>query len=430
MHKIQEQILITVKPFKALRPRADLYQSIACPPYDVPSFDEAKEAVTKNPLSLLRVIRSEVDFEKKVDPYSDEVYSKAKVNFNHLRAKGYLTQDTSDCYYLYRQKKGAYEQTGFVCGVSVDDYQKGLVKKHENTRTDKENDRVRHIETLDAQTGFVFLMYRSTKELNDILAKIRSGAPQIDYISDDGIGHTLWIINDQKVIAEITDGFKKINNLYIADGHHRAAAASAVAKLRRERDKGQTFPKGTVHEYDYFQAIIYPHDSLNILSYNRAVKDIKKMPAEDFITIVKTDFIVGRVEPNDGPKGYRPDSSKKIGMYFNGQWYLLEAKGHIKQISDPVKALDVSILQEYILSPVLDIRDPKTDERIDFVSGARGTGYLRELVDTGKFKVAFSMYPTTIEQLLAVADSNKLMPPKSTWFDPKPRSGVTIHLMS
>ncbi|MCK4795931.1 MAG: DUF1015 domain-containing protein [Spirochaetes bacterium] len=412
--------MIHIKPFKALRPKKDLYPAIVSLPYDVMTIKEMKQIILKQQLSFLRIIRSEVDFDDDVNPYSEEVYNKAKENLCDFIKKGYLVQDDVPCFYIYRQKKGDFQQIGFVGTVSVLDYEKGIIKKHEKTRTVKENDRIHHIETLNAQTGFVFLKYRSESCLDRILEETQSSVPEVDFVTEDNITHTLWVIKEPQVINNIIEGFKKIPCLYIADGHHRAAASLAVSK----KNSNSSIEK----ESDYFLSIIFPHSKLQVFAYNRAVKDLYDNTYEEFIDKVKNNFSVEKVDSNNKNGGYKPEAPKQIGMYLNGQWYLLKAKDSIIN-NDSVFSLDVSLLQNYILNQILGVKDPKINKRINFIGGIRGTGVLKEMVDSKKYAVAFSMYPTSINQLMAVSDDNKLMPPKSTWFEPKPRSGIAIHLL-
>lgn len=416
--------MINIKPFKALRPKKELYPSIVSLPYDVLNTKECMEITKKNPMSFLRIIRSEVDFDDKIDPYSDIVYDKAKNNFNEFIKKGYLVQDKKPNLYVYRLSINNVNQVGFVCLASVSDYEKGLIKKHEATRIEKVEDRIKHIDRVNAHTGFVFLTFKSKEKLNKILKEIQKTEHDINFTTDDNINHTLWVISDNELINSIIEEFKKINCLYIADGHHRSVASNTVARIRHERDNDSNIEK----ESDYFLSIIFPHDCLNIMSYNRAVKDLNGKSPQEFLLQVEKDFVVNKVHPNNESNGYKPDSSKKIGMYMDGQWYLLMPKHDIDD-NDPVNSLDVSILQNYILDPLLNIKDPRTDKRIDFIGGIRGTGILKKLVDSGEYMISFSMYPTSIVQLMDIADANKLMPPKSTWFEPKPRSGMTIHLL-
>ena len=417
--------MITIKPFKALRPRNDLCSSIVSLPYDVVTNEEVREIVSKKPLSFLRIVRSEVDLEPNIDPHTEEVYIKAKENMEEYIKKGYLIQDEKPNLYVYRLIKGDYNQIGFVAAVSVADYDQDRIKKHEKTRPDKEDDRVKHMDTTSAHTGFVFLAYRAEEELGKILKDIQETVPENDFSTDDNVRHTFWLIKDKSTIDFIVNKFKSIKNLYVADGHHRSAASSRVAKMRRENNMN----KGSDLESEYFLSIIYPDDCLNILPYNRAVKDLNGKTINDFKNKIENSFVIEKVEANDDDGGYKPQESKNIGMYLDGDWYLLRPK-HCIVDDDPVQGLDVSILQNYLLDPLLGIKDPRTDQRIDFIGGVRGSGFLKKVVDNGKYAVSFSMYPTSIAELMAVADANKLMPPKSTWFEPKPRSGFAVHLLN
>ena len=405
--------MINLRPFKGIRPKKEFCSSIVSPPYDVLSFNEVKEIIKKNPLSFLRISRSDGDFLDDIDPYSDEVYQKAKNNYMDFKNQKYLKKDDSECYYLYKQSFGDYIQTGIIAVVSIEDYLNGLIKKHENTRKDKENDRIRHIQSVNAQTGFVFLTYKnnSSISLNEIVKDVEKTIPENSFETEDGITHSFWIINDKNKTDKITEQFKNIPYLYIADGHHRAAASAEVYK----KDKGLL-----TEEKKYFLSIIYPHDDLNVLSYNRVIKNLNNHTIQDFFIKIENNFIVKKVESNDEKGGYRPIKKGNIGMYLDKQWYELSLKDSINIENDPICKLDVSILQNYILFPILEIFDPRTDKRIDFIGG-------KDMVDLKKFSVAFSLYPTSIEELMEVADQNKLMPPKSTWFEPKPRSGFVVH---
>ena len=417
--------MITIKPFKALRPRKDLASSIVSLPYDVVTDEEVREAVSKKALSFLRIVRSEVDLESNIDSHSEEVYIKAKENLEEYIKKGYMIQDEKPSLYVYRLIKGDYNQIGFVTAVSVADYDEDRIKKHEKTRIDKEDDRVKHIDVTNAHTGFVFLAYRAEEELGKILTDIQNTTPENDFFTEDNVRHTFWVINDENISDRVVNKFKTIEALYVADGHHRSAASSRVAKIR----KGKNMSKSSDLESDYFLSIIYPDDCLNILPYNRAVRDINGKTIDEFKSKIESNFVVEKVNANDDKDGgYKPQEPKNIGMYLGGDWYLLKPK-HCIIDSDPVQGLDVSILQNYLLEPILGIKDPRTDKRIDFIGGVRGSGFLKKIVDSGEFAVSFSMYPTSITELMAVADAKKLMPPKSTWFEPKPRSGFAVHLL-
>jgi len=413
--------LIKIKPFKGLRPKKDLYQKIVAPPYDVVSYDDCMKIVKKEPLSLIHISRSEVDFPVETDHYSPEIYEKAKQNLLDYIKKGYLSYDEKECFYIYKQTMGSNTQIGFVGVVSAYDYDNGIVKKHENTRQDKEEDRIRHIDITNCQTEPVFLAYRSKDSLNKILFDTEKTPPEVDFTTEDGIGHSFWVIKDDDLIKTIVNEFSQIPYLYVADGHHRTAAAVNVAK-RRDKATNNTTDK----EYQFFLSVIFPDSLLRIMAYNRAVKDLNRNTVDEFLRRIDVHFTVEKVSFNDGKYGFKPTQKKQIGMYLHNQWYLLKAKKSIIS-DDPVKSLDVSILQDFILSPILGIENPRTDKRIDFIGGIKGTDILKDMVDTKDFAVTFSMYPTSMEELFAVADSNNLMPPKSTWFEPKLRSGMVLH---
>ncbi|HOV14245.1 MAG TPA: DUF1015 family protein [Spirochaetota bacterium] len=415
--------MIKIKPFKALRPKKDLYSKVIAPPYDVVSHEDCMNLVKGNPYSLIHISRSEVDLPSNVDHYSSEVYLKAKENLEKFIRDGFLVYDDKEYFYIYRLIMGTQKQIGFVAGVNAYDYIDGIVKKHENTRQDKEDDRIRHIDITNTQLEPVFLAYRSKESLDKILFDIEKTTPEIDLTTDDGVKHTLWIVKDRNIHDKILSEFKNIPALYVADGHHRTAAACSISKKRDADNKS-----GTEKEYQYFLSVIFPDNMLKIMDYNRVIKDLNSNSLESFISKVEKNFMIEKTKSNDGKYGYKPTAKNHFGMYLNGEWYLLKAKEHIKS-NDPVKTLDVSILQEYILSPILGIENPRTDKRIDFIGGIKGTDILKELVDKKEFAVSFSMYPTSMAELFAVADANKLMPPKSTWFEPKLKSGMVIHTL-
>lgn len=408
-----------VTPFRAIRPNESVVDQFAALPYDVYNRKEAKEIVSENPLSFLGIDRAETSFPDEVDTYADEVYLKAASLLKERIDDGTLIQDEAPCYYIYELTMDGRSQTGIVACSSVDDYVSSIIKKHENTREDKEIDRIRHVDTTNAHTGPIFLIYRSVSELKDIISRVKeSKVPIYDYVSEDGIGHRAYIINEESLVTKIQDIFAKIPCTYIADGHHRCASAVKVGLKRREENPNFTGDEG----YNRFLSVLFPDDELRIFDYNRVVRDLNGLSEEDFIaSISKAGFIVKEY----GEAEYHPQKKGMFGMLLNNKWYVLEATKDII-CDDPVKGLDVSILQDYLLGPVLGIEDPRTDKRIDFVGGIRG---LKELEKRCKedMKVAFSMYPTSIEELLNVADANLLMPPKSTWFEPKLRSGMFIH---
>jgi len=414
--------MATIRPFRALRPRKELADKIASPPYDVISTEEAKEIAKNNPLSFVRIIRPEVDFEHKVDPHSEEVYRKGRENLENFIKEGYLFQDDKPRFYVYRQTMGEHTQVGLVACLSCEEYEKGIIKRHELTREEKEIDRAKHIELLGAQTGPVFITYRSLEEIDSLILEGTRGEPEYDFESD-GVRHTFYVIEDEQHIKKIIDAFQEIPALYIADGHHRSAAAARVMHWRKERNKNHTGEE----EYNYFLTVIFPHNHLRILDYNRVVKDLNGLSKEEFLKKIQERFDIEEKGATGNP--YKRETPHTFGMYLDGKWYKLTAKSTIVDEEDPIKSLDVSILQEHLLDPILGIKNPRKDKRIDFVGGIRGLHWLEKLVDEGKFRVAFSMYPTTMDQLLKVADAGLIMPPKSTWFEPKLKSGLAVHLL-
>jgi uncharacterized protein (DUF1015 family) len=408
-----------IKPFKGIRPVKKFASQIASPPYDVMNSDEAREMAKENPLSFLHVVKPEIDLPPGTDSYSDEVYNKGKTNLEWLQKEGYLIKDETPSLYLYRQIMKIHEndhvQYGIVAGASTSECNAGLIKKHEFTRADKEADRTRHVNTLNANTGPVFLTYRADKTINKIVNDISILSPEYDFTADDGIVHTFWVINDQTMIEKLIAAFKEIPALYIADGHHRSASACTVAKNRKAANPNHTGDE----EYNFFLSVIFPDDQMYIMDYNRVVSDLNGLDHDEFIKQVNKNF---EVKETSRPS---PDRALEFGMYLNKKWYRLKAKEETFDLNDPVRSLDVAILQNNLLAPVLGIGDPRTDNRIDFVGGIRGTKELEKRVDNGS-GVAFAMYPTSIEQLMAIADAGKVMPPKSTWFEPKLRSGLII----
>jgi len=418
---IGEHNMAIVKPFFCIRPESFVVSKVAALPYDVYSRREACEAVADNPLSFLNIDRPETQFGENVDMYDEQVYQKARELLEkRIQDKTFLT-DQEACYYLYQLTMDGRSQTGIVACSSVDDYVNGVIKKHENTREDKELDRIRHVEAVNAHTGPIFLAYRRSKELADIVENGMKEEPLYNFVSEDGIAHKVWRIADRQKVAAIEEAFSRIPATYIADGHHRAASAVKVGLKRRkeQEDRGE---KVTGQEpYNYFLSVLFPEDQLMIMPYNRVVKDLNGLSMEKFFTAVHEHFDVARL----GKEAYAPVEKGTFGMYLKGVWYLLKIKPEL-QNNDPVKGLDVSLLQDYLLEPALGIRDPRTDKRIDFIGGIRGLKELERRADQD-MEVAFSMYPTSIQELFAVADAGKLMPPKSTWFEPKLRSGIFIH---
>ncbi len=409
--------MAVIKPFRGIRPKKGLESQVAALPYDVYSSEEAREVVKGQPYSFLNIDRAETQFPVGTDPYSDEVYDKAKEMFWNQVAEGIYVTENTPVYYVYELIMDGRSQTGLVACASIDDYQNEIIKKHENTRADKEIDRIRHVGTMEAQTGPIFLAYRFDPAIDTEINKAKANAPLYDFVADDGITHKAWIISDADSIRVIQDAFEKMNDIYIADGHHRCASAVKVGLKKREENPGYTGEE----EFNFFLSVLFPDEQLMIMDYNRVVKDLGEYSEESFMDALKEIF---DIEPI-GTEPKKPASKGEIAMFISEKWYLLKVKDAYKS-NDPIKGLDVSILQDYVLSPMLHIDDPKTDKRIDFVGGIRGYAELERRVHKD-CKVAFGMYPTSIGELFAVADAHLLMPPKSTWFEPKLRSGLFIH---
>ena len=408
-----------VRPFCAVRPAGELAAQVAALPYDVYNRKEASLAVRENPLSFLNIDRAETQFPDEVDAYEECVYEKARELFEARMADDTFLQDDVPCYYIYRLTMDGRSQTGIVALSSVDDYLNQVVKKHENTREDKEIDRIRHVDTVNAHTGPIFLAYRKQEEIDRIVRQVCTGTPLYDFVSEDGVGHTVWKIAAPGLVSRIRKAFGTVPATYIADGHHRAASAVKVGLKRRQENPGWTGEE----PFNYFLSVLFPDEQLRILPYNRVIKDLNGLTKEEFLQRISKDFEVREI----GEKAYAPAGKGEFGMYLEGTWYQLTA-GEAVRSQDPVKGLDVSILQDALLGPVLGIGDPRTDKRIDFIGGIRGLKELERRVNED-MAVAFSMYPTSIQELLDVADAGLLMPPKSTWFEPKLRSGLFIHTL-
>lgn len=406
-----------IRPFAAYRPAPGMENKIAALPYDVYNRREAREVVRQNPESFLAIDRAETGFDESVDTYAPEVYERAAALLREWIAEGKFVQDEKPCYYLYEQVMNGRSQTGIVACASIDDYLDNRIKKHENTRADKELDRIRHVDICDMQTGPIFLAYRSGEVLRSVISAVKAETPACDFISEDGITHRVWVIDDEEMISTIYEEFSTISAVYIADGHHRCASAVKVGLKRREEHPDYTGDE----EFNYFLSVLFADEELCILDYNRVVKDLNGYTTEEFLNGISKNFSVTRL----GKEAFRPEEKGTFGMYLEDVWYKLTASEAIRT-KDAVKGLDVSLLQDYLLEPVLGIQDPKTDRRIDFVGGIRGLQELERRVHTD-MKAAFSMYPTSMEELEAVADAGKLMPPKSTWFEPKLRSGLFLH---
>lgn len=412
--------MAVVKPFRAVRPAAELVERVAALPYDVMSSDEAREMVKDNPYSFLHVDKAEIDLDPTIDLYDSRVYERAQENLNKMIEQGVFLKESRDCLYIYRQKMGERYQTGVVGCTSIDDYMNNLIKKHELTRADKEQDRIKHVDYCDANTGPIFLTYRAQNEIDTIVeAWMGNQHPVYDFVSEDDIGHTIWVIDDVKVIGRLAQLFAGVECFYIADGHHRSASAVRVGQMRRTENPNYDGEE----EFNYFLSVIFPDNQLHIMDYNRVVKDLNGLESEQFLQKLSVKF---DLELYTGAGPYKPQAQKTFGMFLEGKWYILRAKAGTYDENDPVKRLDVSILQYNLLGPILGIEDPRTDKRIDFVGGIRGLKELERRVEEG-MKIAFSMHPTTIQDLMDIADADRIMPPKSTWFEPKLRSGIFVH---
>ncbi|NFD78614.1 DUF1015 domain-containing protein [Clostridium botulinum] len=437
-----------LKSFRAIRPNKGFECKIAALPYDVVNTDEAREIGDKNPYSFLHIDRAEIDLNKDINPYDLKVYDKARENLNNMINKELFIKEEKPMLYIYSLNMNGNVQTGIVGCLSIDDYMNNVIKKHEHTREEKELDRIKHVDTCSAHTGPIFLTYKHEEKLNTIIENCTRNKALYDFVAEDGVRHTVWQIDDENTIEEICHIFKAIPSVYIADGHHRAASAVKVGLKRREENKNYTGKE----EFNYFLGVLFPHKELKIMDYNRVVKDILGYTEEEFINKIEEKFIVkeyevkvenektieayevqnnlqdGQLENTNIEKlQYRPEEKYNFGMYYKKKWYELKAKPNTFNAEDEVESLDAAILQNNLLQPILKIQDPRKDNRIDFVGGIRGLKILEELVDKTENGVAFSMYPTAIEEIIKIADNNKVMPPKSTWFEPKLRSGLFIH---
>ena len=410
--------MAVIRPFQGVRPAKELASSIAALPYDVYDREEAREVVDKNPLSFLKIDRAETQFTPDTDMYSQPVYDRARDTLEEMIQDGSFVRDEDPCYYIYALTMNGRTQTGLVGCASIDDYMENRIKKHENTREDKELDRTRHVDTLSAQTGPIFLAYHARPELDTMIAAVKLTAPLYDFTSEDSVRHQVWKISSTEDFTQIAHIFEGIDNIYIADGHHRAASAVKAGLKRRKEHPGFSGEE----EFNYFLSVLFPAEELHIYDYNRVVADLNGYAFDDFLDLLRSGFDITDM----GHEVCRPACKGEIGLYGHGRWYRLTANPHLFS-EDPVNRLDVSVLQNVVLGPLLNIRDPKTDSRIRFVGGIRGLDVLAEAVDKAGDGAAFAMYPTSMEELLAVADAGLLMPPKSTWFEPKLRSGFFIH---
>lgn len=408
-----------IRPFRAYRPAGGKEKQTAALPYDVYNREEACRVVRENPHSFLAIDRAETSFTDEVDTYAPQVYERAKELLWDRIGRGDFIQEDKPCYYLYELTMEGRSQTGIVACACVDDYLENRIKKHENTRADKEQDRICHVDCCDMQTGPIFLAFRATETLRRVIAQARTKEPVYDFVSEDGIGHRVWVIAEQVTEDTIQEAFREMDALYIADGHHRCASAARVCQMRRQQQPGYTGEE----EFNRFLAVLFPDEELRILDYNRVVRDLNGLTPEAFLEAAGKSFRVTQM----GKEPFYPDRKGSFGMFLEDEWYRLDALEEIKS-GDAVKGLDVSLLQDYLLEPVLGIRDPKVDQRIDFVGGIRGLKELERRVHTD-CRVAFALYPTSIGELFAVADAGRLMPPKSTWFEPKLRSGLFLHAL-
>ena len=408
-----------IKPFKGIRPPKAMVEKVASRPYDVLNSEEARKEAEGNEKSLYHIIKPEIDFPAGTDEHDAKIYEKAAENFKKFQDKGWLVQDKEDLYYVYAQTMNGRTQYGLCVCAYVDDYMTGKIKKHELTRRDKEEDRMKHVRVNNANIEPVFFAYPHNDELDAIVTKVCSKPAEYDFVSADGFGHHFWVIDDKNSIARITEIFGNIPSLYIADGHHRSAAAALVGDEKRKQNPNHTGKE----EYNYFLAVCFPDNQLNIIDYNRVVKDLNGLSAEQFLNALKENFIV----EEKGAEIYKPNKLHNFSIYLAGKWYSLTAKIGTYNDNDPIGVLDVTISSKLILDNILGIKDLRSDKRIDFVGGIRGLGEIKKRVDSGEMQVALALYPVSMNQLIAIADSGNIMPPKTTWFEPKLRSGLIIH---
>ncbi|MBQ2491967.1 MAG: DUF1015 domain-containing protein [Bacteroidales bacterium] len=413
--------MVKVKPFAAIRPPKEIVKEVASRPYDVLNSQEAKAEAGEK--SLLHIIKPEIDFDPIADEHEQKTYDKAVENFKKWQEKGWLVQDKKEQYYVYAQTMDGRTQYGLVVCANTDDYMNGAIKKHELTRKEKEDDRMIHVRIQNANLEPVFFAYPDNAEINSIVEKIvKEKAPEYDFVAEDGFGHTMWIIDDDATIARITEIFSTIPAFYVADGHHRTAAAARVGAEKKAQNPNHTGKE----EYNFFMAVVFPESQLKIIDYNRVVKDLNGMSREEFIKKLGDFFTVEK----KGAEIYHPSGLHNFSMYIGGEWYSLTAKAGTYDDNDPIKVLDVSVFSDFIADRLLDIKDLRTSKRIDFVGGIRGLGELKKRVDSGEMAAAFALYPVSMKQLITIADTGNIMPPKTTWFEPKLRSGITIHSLA
>ncbi|MCM1292723.1 MAG: DUF1015 domain-containing protein [Bacteroides sp.] len=408
-----------IKPFKGLRPPRELVAEVASRPYDVLNSEEARREAEGNPKSLYHIIKPEIDFDPIIDEHDPRVYDKAVENFKKFQNNGWLVQDDKENYYIYAQTMNGRTQYGFVIAANVDDYMQGRIKKHELTRRDKEEDRMKHVRVNNANIEPVFFAFPDDKVLADIISKVTATKPEYDFTTPDGFGHHFWVIDSPDTIAAITEEFAKIPNLYIADGHHRTAAAALVGN---EKAKANPHHTGN-EEYNYFLAVAFPASHLNIIDYNRVVRDLNGLTSQQFLDRLKENFII----EEKGTTPYRPDRMHNFSLYLDGKWYSLTARPGTYDDNDPIGVLDVTVSSNLILRDILGITDLRSDKRIDFVGGIRGLDELQRRVDSGEMAMALALYPVSMKQIIDIADTGNIMPPKTTWFEPKLRSGLIIH---
>ncbi len=420
-----------IKPFRGLRPTREFASRVASHPYDVLNREEAYALAKDNPYSFLHINKPEVDVDASVSVYDQQVYDKGRENLDRFVSEGILQRDETERLYVYRQVMGDHSQVGLVAAASVAAYEQGLIKKHEFTRPDKEDDRVNHMDALSAQVGPVFVTYKAEAAIDELIAGITAQQPEYDFAAEDGTHHTFWVVGDESVAQALHDAVNELDCLYVADGHHRSAAASRVQALYEERNSAHNGEEA----YNWFLTVLFPHNQMQILDYNRIIKELNGLSNEQFLAAIADDFDVELV---DDAAAAKPVEPQQFGLYLreeesgSGQWYRLQANAEFLSrldVNDPVQSLDVSIMQEAMLTPLLGIEDQRTDKRIDFVGGIRGLEELEKRVDSGEWQAAVALYPTSVESLMAVADANEVMPPKSTWFEPKLKSGLIIHVL-
>ncbi|MFO8068184.1 MAG: DUF1015 family protein [Bacteroidales bacterium] len=410
-----------LKPFKGYRPPAEIVKDLASRPYDVLNSKEARIEAGDNKYSFLRVVKPEIELPEDIDLYSPQVYAKAKENFEKFIDNGWLKQDEKPKYYIYAQTMGDKIQYGIVGCAGVEDYLNNIIKKHELTRPDKEEDRMKHVRTLNANAEPVFFTYPAKEEIDGIVEGIVKNDPIYDFVADDGFGHKFWVIDNDDIIKKLEGLFGEVKYFYVADGHHRTAAAALVGAEKKNANPQHTGQE----EYNFFMSVLFPDDQLTIIDYNRVVKDLNGLSKEEFLQKLNKDFDVVKI----GKEEYKPNSIHNFSMYLDGEWYSLNAKDHTYDDNDPIGVLDVTVLSKYVLDDILGIKNLRTDKRIDFVGGIRGLGELKKRVDSGEMEVAFALYPVTMKQLIDIADTDNIMPPKTTWFEPKLRSGLVVHTL-